>query len=52
MFTSFDKALVPAVVAIILAGLSSLGIAETMTVGEVVSYVVASVGVYLVRNKA
>jgi hypothetical protein len=51
MFTSFDKALVPAVVMIVLGGLAAVGVTEDMTVGEAVSYAVTACFVWLIPNK-
>lgn len=51
MFTSFDKALAPLFVAGILAALGHFGVLENMTVGEAVTFIVASVLTYLVPNK-
>lgn len=45
------KALVPLVVAAILAVLGAVGIAEDMTVGEAITFVVLSALTFLVPNK-
>lgn len=51
MFTTIDKALVPALVALVLAGLAYTGIVEDMTIGEAVTYVITAGLVWLVPNK-
>ncbi len=51
MFTTIDKALVPAVIALVLIGLAHFGITEDMTVGEALTFVITSCLVWLVPNK-
>jgi len=50
MLTSFDKALVPAIVLLVLGGLGYMGITEGMTVGDAVTLLVSSGLVWLVPN--
>ena len=51
MFTSFDKALVPLVVAAFNWVLSYFGVTPDMTVEQTVVYVLTALGVYQVTNK-
>jgi hypothetical protein len=48
---SFAKALVPTIVGAILIILAQVGINESMTVGELVAFIVTSGIVYLVPTK-
>jgi hypothetical protein len=49
--TTVNKALVPAIAMLFLAGLGFFGITEAMTVGEAVTMLVTSGLVWLVPNK-
>ena len=51
MFTKIDKALAPVVVAVIFALLGTVGISESMSIGEAVPLLVAAVATYFVPNK-
>lgn len=51
MFTAIDKALVPVLVTLVLAGLGYFGIMESMTVGEAVTLLATGGLVWLVPNK-
>ena len=47
----YNKAYIPVAVGVVLLILSQFGITGEMSVEELLTYVVASVGVYLVPNK-
>ena len=51
MFTSIDKALVPAIVMLVLGGLGMMGITETMSVGEALTMLVSAGLVWVIPNK-
>lgn len=51
MFTSFDKALVAPIVAVVMAVLSHFGVTELTTVTDIVTLFVTGGLVWLVPNK-